>query len=1358
VTTFNKSTFILRGFVILLFLIVALSRALAQDDPGSIRATLFEVDHYTASRTYRQGTNQYVWTWWYDGLGGLSYDNRRCLIEHSTTAPFSSGRLDRVIGSFINQNGGPTLAFQEYIPDAWNHYTYIGLQAWETSNSDPCVVHLNNNFWCNNNVNFRGAVNKGFRYIDYPPGVVNYIDFNEFCSDFTLECRFTYSVPTPNFPTIYTGEICDSSPRTLYTETYLGPYYADSRFRFETIWEYTTDPTNPFSWLFFGAAPVYYNFTSATPLSQIDFPFRNLVSITQETKIYYRVKTRMTVLVDIPNVGGAGQFFESTYSQVQSPMSVLPLPPTINSAIPSASCIGSNTGSINVNVTGVGQGEYLYILKDGAGQSSPCNPDLNDCGSSFSRVQHIDLNGNQFVIPDVAAGSHTFIVANKGGTTGVCWNYVNVDVAAIPALQLQPPAITPVSCQSLSDGAVTLSSTGGEAPFSYSLVKSAFDGSNKTGVFPALGAGTYTATIADHCGQSSIPVNVTEPLNILADVNSLSLTCQSPSDGSVQVAITQGEGTYSFGLLKDNQSVSKLDNATVSSWSVNNLIAGDYTLEIKDAARLQCAGFTQSVTLADPVLLQIDPNSLVKQDVTCFEKNDGLVQLNLNPSTQYNYILTNNNNTANQVKSTSPLFSGLSAASYTLTKQRNLSGCSDSYDYPIAINVTQPDEIVVALDAQNVSCFGKGDGQIEASVQGSIGPDTYTWETNVNGNWSTLSNSTTTLPALSGGTFRFTITGSNGCSNQTQVDVIEPALLAFSDVTIKDIKCLGDQGTIALTVTGGVTPYSYTYSTPDNIIQSSVPEANVNEGVYSLRVVDNNGCQTDYENTIAITQPSRALQSTYTLSDFNGYNTSCTGANDAYAQLTAAGGNESSYSNYTYALDGNFQSNSRIENIPPGVHTLSIQDGRGCIVMNTITITEPANSITTTLLVKSNVKCDGDNNGQISISASGGLNTYSFSLSDNIQEGTDSNFTNLAPGTYTISVEDKNGCTAEYTDEILLLTPSIHIVSHATNVLCKGGNDGGIQIEADGGDQPLALYWGKDLGTSPSLQGLTAGDYVLIVTDRQGCVAHQTTTITEPDLLTVEKSIPIPVCVGKATGEIRVSVKGGTRPFQYSVDQGSTYLNNAVIAGLPAGSYTITVKDIHGCLATSVAEITVRNDLPEPDFIVATSQNALDTLVINEISNPKPDSVAWTFDPGITVIDADAWSPEITISEPGNYAIAMKGFFGGCEYAKSDILQIKPYDPSGKKSADNTSDAIKQVGISPNPNKGDFNISVDLNQKQMVSIRVTDILGINHFSKDWEKVLHVEENITIPNAVPGIYVVQVITETDSYVASIVVNP
>src|SRR6185295_16501492 len=119
-------------------------------------------------------------------------------------------------------------------------------------------------------------------------------------------------------------------------------------------------------------------------------------------------------------------------------------------------------------------------------------------------------------------------------------------------------------------------------------------------------------------------------------------------------------------------------------------------------------------------------------------------------------------------KSTTPQFSGLSAGSYTLTMQRNLSGCNDSFDYPTALNVTQPDEITVALNAQNVSCFGKGDGQIEASIQGVVAPNQNTWEVNFNGNWSTLANSTTTLPSLSGGTYRFTVTGSDGCFKQTQ--------------------------------------------------------------------------------------------------------------------------------------------------------------------------------------------------------------------------------------------------------------------------------------------------------------------------------------------------------------------------------------------------------------------------------------------------------------------------------------------------------------------------------------------------------------------------------------------------------------
>jgi hypothetical protein len=1352
---------ILHGFfIIILVALLALpsSQVMGQDAPGSIRVQSFEVASFTASQAYHGGgDNHYVWTYWYEGLGNLGFGTRICQ-EFTSPTPVTFAANTPLIGPRLG-----SIAPSEYIADPFNHTSAFGLQAWETGNSDPCVVHLNNIFWCN-----RGAELKHFRYIDRPPGITNLIRFAR-CTDFYLEYRFKYSVPKPIIKTLSSGIACDSGPLTLTAETAINPSVYlfgifDGTYKFETVWEYRTSST---SWLPIGVSPLRN--TPTTPFSDISFPIRELVGpITVSTDVFYRVKNRMTLLQG-NGIESAGDIFESEPTEIvdvagpTATISLSPAPPTINSVSSTPSCSNSNTGIITANVTGIGQGEYLYILRKDE-NSSPCtnpNDDASNClGVKSGRVKNIQFNGNNFDITDVAKGRYTLIISNKSGDTGVCYSYVFVDVGEIPPLQLPAPSITNVTCNGGSDGAVTLTAKDGKLPWSYSLTRTGFNiPSNDTGEFTSLTAGTYVATVTDGCG---IPVTksviIKEPLKIAATVNPLSLQCHSPANGTLEVTITQGEGKYSFKLLKDNQSVATLNDATSNTWTVDNLVSGDYTLEIRDAARLQCEAFTSTFTLAEPASFQIDPTAIIKQNVTCFGKNDGSIQItNANPSAQYNFILTNTvTGKFLESKSNTPKFSGLPVASYKLSMKRNIVGCDDIFEHPTTIEVTQPSEIIVALDIQNVSCFGQEDGSIAARVQGAIEPVQYSWEININGSWATLGNTTTTLPNLSGGTFRFKLIDGNGCSPVLkEAVVIEPALLSFSNVVVNDIKCLGDQGQVEIILAGGVEPYSYTYTSAANTIQSSTSITVVTEGIYSLTATDKNGCQANYAKTISITAPSVPLQFDYILSDFNGYNSSCAGASNAFAQLTATGGNGATYTGYTYALDGTFQANSKIENIPPGAHTLLVKDSRGCLITKDISITEPKIALQATLLQKTNVKCIGDINGQLSITATGGLGPYTYRLSDT-QQNQDGIFSNLINGVYTILIRDKNGCTTEYTDEILPMITPIQAVTQVTDLTCNGGKSGSIQVELMGGAQPLTIQWEKDFGNALLINYLPAGDYKFKVTDQQGCSINKTINIKEPDALKMNVT-SIPVCAGKATGELRIQASGGTAPFLYSINKGQEYKSNVIFANLSPGTYSVWVLDHNECLSSSTTEIIVRNDLPEPNFIVATAQNALDSLVINEISFPKPDSIEWTFDPSITVTNTDVWAPEITIKEPGDYPISMKGYFGGCDYTKSITLTIKPYDPENRKPVDLALEAIKQVDVSPNPSNGEFTVSVDLNVKQYVSMRVVDVLGINHFNKKWDRTLHVEENIKLDNTASGVFIIQVITDTGAVEKRIIIN-
>jgi hypothetical protein len=277
------------------------------------------------------------------------------------------------------------------------------------------------------------------------------------------------------------------------------------------------------------------------------------------------------------------------------------------------------------------------------------------------------------------------------------------------------------------------------------------------------------------------------------------------------------------------------------------------------------------------------------------------------------------------------------------------------------------------------------------------------------------------------------------------------------------------------------------------------------------------------------------------------------------------------------------------------------------------------------------------------------------------------------------------------------------------------------------------------------------------VIDGEGCFQNGSATIFQPAKL-IPSSLTIPVCAGQLGGEIRMKAEGGTPPFQYALSDKNDCQNSGVFTNVASGSYTVYVKDFNNCEALYQTEVTVRNDKPDPDFIVASKENARDTLVVVEISVPKPDSVEWTFDPAIIILRNDEWSPEIKVAEAGVYPVSMKGYFGGCEYSKALNLTIGAYDPEKKPNLSLNEKAIKQISISPNPNNGTFQIAVELNFNQRVSISVFDVLGVAHFKSNWERATSITSEIVLPSSTPaGIYVVQVVTDTEVQQNRIIIN-
>lgn len=207
------------------------------------------------------------------------------------------------------------------------------------------------------------------------------------------------------------------------------------------------------------------------------------------------------------------------------------------------------------------------------------------------------------------------------------------------------------------------------------------------------------------------------------------------------------------------------------------------------------------------------------------------------------------------------------------------------------------------------------------------------------------------------------------------------------------------------------------------------------------------------------------------------------------------------------------------------------------------------------------VLCYGTSTGSATVIAYGGVPPYQYIWSTGATTAT---ITNLAVGTYTVTVTDANGCMVADSVSLTNLNPPI-VTSHtSTDVLCYGDNTGTASLTVTGGTSPYQYNWSPNAGNGPSLTNLYAGTYYVTVTDNVGCLAYDTILIDEPDsaLEITVVSITNIVCNGQGGGQAVISVAGGTSPYSYQWSNGTTSQN---LTNVMAGTYILTVTDKNGC-------------------------------------------------------------------------------------------------------------------------------------------------------------------------------------------------
>ena len=730
---------------------------------------------------------------------------------------------------------------------------------------------------------------------------------------------------------------------------------------------------------------------------------------------------------------------------------------------------------------------------------------------------------------NLAAGQYTCTVSDANG----CSELHTVTVSLDPASLSVTATSSDPSCFGGNDGSASLSVSGGQAPYSYSWSNGATSNS-----ITGLSAGTFTVTITDvNSCQSSATVTLSNPTQIIAPMVSVTNPNCTGSNGTAQITnIISGASYYWFSVTNG------VSTSAGTGTSLSGLSAGDY--EVYGVTAAGCTTRTSSFVLVgsnSPISLAL----VTQTNVSCSGNSNGFLNVAASGGTApYTYSWSNGGSGSAIIN--------LSAGNYTVTVT-DANGCTGSSTYTI----TQPSNplAVNLVSAFDVNCYGASTGSITVNASGGQGTYSYAWSNGQTGQQ---------ILNLSAGTYTVTVTDGSGCSVQLTQAITEPTSGITATLRTKnDATCGGQNGAVAVDITGGTSPYIYSWSRGGNT--DSI--GGLGAGTYSLTVLDASGCSNTFSYTIQSTSSNLAVNASHT-------DVSCFGGTNGTGSLSVSGGTAPYSYSWSSSVTGFTSVNaSNISSLQAGSYTVLVTDAGGCTGTGSFTVSEPSSALAVSSTQVVDVTCFGGNNGSITVAASGGTGPYIYSWNTG-QSG--SQLTNLVAGSYTVTVTDANGCTDSQTfmlDEPLT-APSVTLT--AVDVACFGGSDGSITATVTGGTSPYTYSWNTGQSSS-QLTNLVAGSYTLIVSDANGCNASAQASVLAPaQQLTLTSGASTDVlCYGDSTGALSVTAVGGTAPYSYAWTGPNGFSGStASIANLTAGAYSVTVTDANNCMQSLALSVT----------------------------------------------------------------------------------------------------------------------------------------------------------------------------------------
>lgn len=486
---------------------------------------------------------------------------------------------------------------------------------------------------------------------------------------------------------------------------------------------------------------------------------------------------------------------------------------------------------------------------------------------------------------------------------------------------------------------------------------------------------------------------------------------------------------------------------------------------------------------------------------------------------------------------------GISAGTYNVTVSDGI--CSSTASYTL----NQPAPLTAVVSSVNPNC-GSNNGSVTInSISGGTPP--YS-----NVSWDGFPGYT--LSGLGPGTYVANFQDANGCSSlltYRETLINQPCGYTVS-TSSSNVSCYnGSNGSVTLTVTGGAGPVTIDwYNSSSVLVGTTATVGGLPAGTYTYHYTD--GVPTTFTGTVTITQPGGPLTISITT-----VNPSCSYLTNGSAVASIVANGSPSYS-YAWSAAGEPNA-ATATGLSPGPISVTVTDGNGCTAVASGTLNNQ--SALNPSVITTPDSCHGNTNGTAIAVVTGGNPGYTYVWS-NAAIG-DTNF-NIAANTYTVTVTDRNSCTATAHGTVSqpnILTDSISFV----NVACFGGSSGSATSIPTGGNGGNSYNWSSS-ATSATATGLYSGSYYYVtVTDSKLCRVVDSVELSQPSqLLPSIVSYDSVTCFGGHNGGVTVTATGGSPSYTYALDGSGTYQASGIFTGLSAGAHTVTVKDSHNCDST----------------------------------------------------------------------------------------------------------------------------------------------------------------------------------------------